>query len=356
MDTPNGCAAHRAWERELADARWSAVTWPARVGGRDYSQLDWLLFEEEYFAAGAPPRINQNGLMLLGPTLLEYGTQEQQERVLPSIASGETLWAQAWSEPDAGSDLAAVRCQATPVPGGFRLVGQKTWSSRAAVADAGFGLFRSEPDSRGHRGLTYLMFPLHADGVTVRPIRRMDGEPVFGEVFFDGLFVPSADAIGDVGAGWQVAMSTAGRERGTGLRSPGRFIAAAARLIELWRRLDPARQLVHRKAVLDAWLRAQAYRLHGFRALSGLSSPAAASVGKPYWSDLDIHIHKTALSVLADLEAAWTDVDCSPAEFDEQRRSWQTGHLFALAGPIYAGTNEIQRQIVAERVLGLPKG
>ncbi|GAA0710703.1 acyl-CoA dehydrogenase family protein [Dactylosporangium roseum] len=346
MDTEAGAALHRAWERTLAGSGWSVVRWPQRYGGRDYDLVDWLLFEEEYHAAGAPARINHNGLTLLGSTLLEHGTEEQRARVLPAMVAGDVVWAQAWSEPGAGSDLAGVACRADPVPGGFALHGQKIWSSRAVVADRGFGLFRSGPPGRGHRGLTYLMFTLDSPDVTVRPIRRIDGEPVFAEIFFDGLFVPESDVIGEPGHGWRIAMSAAGHERGVSLRSPGRFLAVADQLVALWRRLDEPRRLSHRYAVQTAWSMAQAYRLHGYASAAGTEPAYSASMTKPYWSELDLLLHETAMAILDDL----------PGATEPDRETWRQGLLFALAGPIYAGTNEIQRTIVAERLLGLPRG
>ncbi|WP_067482978.1 acyl-CoA dehydrogenase family protein [Actinomadura hibisca] len=343
LETREGFAAHRAWERRLGEARLSAITWPEQYGGRDASPLDWLVFEEEYYAAGAPGRVSQNGVNLLAPTLLKHGTPEQLARVLPSMASGEVIWAQAWSEPGAGSDLAALRATATRVDGGWRLNGQKTWSSRAAFADRGFGLFRSDPESRRHKGLTYLMFPLDAEGVTVRPIGRLDGKPAFAELFLDDVFVPDADVIGEPGGGWRVAMSTAGNERGLTLRSPGRYTAAADRLLELWRRRADPSDTALRDRVADAWIKARAYRLKGFETISRTDDIGAeASLNKVFWSEFDIELHETALDLL--------DTD---GELDSE---WLEGYVFALAGPIYAGTNEIQRDVIAERVLGLPRG
>ncbi|MBO0852001.1 MAG: acyl-CoA dehydrogenase family protein, partial [Pseudonocardia sp.] len=237
MDTAEGSAAHRDWERRLAGARLSVVSWPREYGGRGASLLEWLVFEEEYHAAGAPGRIGQNGIFLLAPTLFEHGTEGQRARLLPRMARADDVWAQAWSEPGAGSDLAAVRCRAERTDGGWLLSGQKTWSSRAVHADRGFGLFRTDPSSGRHQGLTYFLFDLRADGVTVRPLVQLDGHEGFAEIFFDDVFVPDADVLGAVGEGWRVAMSTASSERGLTLRSPGRFTATADRLVELWRRV-----------------------------------------------------------------------------------------------------------------------
>jgi len=207
------------------------VSWPERYGGRDASLSQWLIFEEEYYRAGAPNRVTQNGIFLLAPTLFEFGTIEQQDRMLLRMASAQDLWCQGWSEPEAGSDLAGIRSRAVRTDGGWLLSGQKTWSTRATYADRGFGLFRTDPAADRHRGLTYFLFDLRADGVTVRGIPQLDGEPGFAEIFLDDVFVPDQDVLGSVGDGWKVAMSTASNERGLSLRSPGRFLAAARRLV-----------------------------------------------------------------------------------------------------------------------------
>lgn len=347
MDTVDGFEAHRAWERRLAEDRWSVVSWPRAHHGREASLVEWVLFEEEYHRAGAPGRVSQNGIFLLAPIIFEHGTPDQQARWLPAMATGEQIWAQCWSEPEAGSDLASLRSTARrdDARGGWVLDGQKTWSSRAALAHMGFGLFRSDPAAERHRGLTYVCFPLDADGVTVRPIPQLDGEAGFAEVFLDAVFVPDADVLGAPGDGWRVAMSTAGNERGLSLRSPGRFCAAADRLIDLWEQTpDPPAAIGD--GVVDAWLRAEAYRLYTWSTVARLGDGgemgAAGSVNKVWWSEVDVALHETALALLG-----------PEAELAGER--WMDGYLFSLSGPIYAGTNEIQRTIVAERILGLPR-
>lgn len=349
MDTPEGWKRHQEWEAELAADRWSVVSWPRELGGRGASLVEWVVFEEEYYRAGAPGRVSQNGIFLLAPLLFDHGTPEQQQRFLPEMGSGATVWAQCWSEPEAGSDLASLTSTATrdDERGGWVLRGQKTWCSRAALAHWGFGLFRSDPEAQRHAGLTYFLFPLDAPGVTVRPIAQLDGEPGFAEVFLDEVFVPDADVLGAPGDGWRVAMSTAGNERGLSLRSPGRFCAAADRLVDLYREQRSHQPVTSTAAagVVDAWLRAQAYRLYTWgtvtRLRDGGEMGAAGSVNKVFWSELDVALHETALDLLGpegELSSRWLD-----------------GYTFSLSGPIYAGTNEIQRNIVAERVLGLPR-
>ena len=342
-DTAEGFEQHRHWDRVLFDAGLSVITWPQRYGGRDASLLQWVVFEEEYFRAGAPGRASANGTSMLAPTLFSHGTEEQLDRVLPKMATGEEIWAQAWSEPESGSDLASLRSTATRADGGWMLNGQKIWSSRAPFGERGFGLFRSDPQAQRHRGLTYLMFDLKADGVTVRPIEQLGGETGFGEIFLDNVFVPDRDVIGGVHDGWRAAMSTASNERGMSLRSPARFVAPAQRLVQEWQQRGSDPRLADQ--VADAWIKAQAYRLHTFgtvtRMAEGGELGAESSVTKVFWSDLDVALHQTALELRGpsgELAGPWTD-----------------GLLFALGGPIYAGTNEVQRNIIAERLLGLPR-
>jgi alkylation response protein AidB-like acyl-CoA dehydrogenase len=342
-DTAEGFEQHRRWDRVLFDAGLSVIAWPQKYGGRDATLLQWIVFEEEYFRAGAPGRASANGTSMLGPTLFAHGTEEQRMRVLPKMASGEEIWAQAWSEPDSGSDLASLRSTATRTDGGWKLNGQKIWSSRAPFGDRAFGLFRSDPAAQRHKGLTYFMFDLRAEGVTVRPIAQLGGDTGFGEVFLDDVFVPDDDVIGAVDDGWRAAMSTSSNERGMSLRSPARFLAPAERLVAAWQsHRDPA----YADRVADAWIKAQAYRLHTFGTVTRLAGGgelgAESSVTKVFWSDLDVDLHQTAL-----------DLHGADAELADD--AWTDGLLFALGGPIYAGTNEIQRNIIAERLLGLPR-
>ncbi|MCX5383031.1 acyl-CoA dehydrogenase family protein [Streptomyces sp. NBC_00083] len=356
LETAAGFAAHREWEAQLAADRWSVVSWPEEYGGRGADIFQWLVFEEEYFAAGGPGRVSQNGINLLAPTLFDHATPEQRARVLPDMASGATIWAQAWSEPEAGSDLASLRSKAIRTHGGWLLSGQKTWSSRAAFADRAFGIFRTDPAAdRPHQGLTYLMFDLRAPGVTVRPIGRLDGKPAFAELFLDDVFVPDEDVIGEVGAGWRIAMSTTGNERGLMLRSPGRFLASAARLVELWRASGDPADTALRDRVADAVIGARAYQLftaaHASRFAAGGTIGAESSLNKVFWSGYDIALHECALDLLGPYGELSDDADEAP-----EYGSWAENYVFSLAGPIYAGTNEIQRDIIAERLLGLPKG
>ena len=357
FDTEAGFAAHRGWERKLFEGRWSAVTWPKEFGGRGADLIEWLIFEEEYWRAAAPLRVNQNGIFLLAPTLMEFGTDEQKKRFLPRIAAGEDIWAQGWSEPGAGSDMAAIRCKAQKNgSGGYVLSGQKTWSTRAVWADWLFGLFRSDPQSERHHGLTFLLVPLRQKGITIRPIRQLNGMTGFAEIFFDDVPVPVENRLGEEGKGWNIAMATAGFERGLMLRSPGRFQHTARALVELYRqnRGQAESDGSLRDAVIRGWMDAEAYALATYRTAGKLAKGAQigaeASTNKIFWSEMDLSMHETAMRILG------ARAELMPEAPDGgDIGHWLDGFLFAQAGPIYAGTNEIQRNIIAERMLGLPR-
>jgi len=356
FDTEEGFAQHREWEKKLASGRWSAVTWPESVGGRGADLIEWLIFEEEYWRAGAPLRVNQNGIFLLAPTLMEYGTDEQKHRFLPRMAGGEDIWAQGWSEPGAGSDMAAIRCKAVRDGDHYVLNGQKTWSTRAVWADWLFGLFRSDPQSERHHCLSFLLLPLRQKGITIRPIKQLNGLTGFAEIFFDDVRVPVANRVGDEGAGWSIAMATAGFERGLMLRSPGRFQATARALIKLYleNRASADADGSLRDAVIKSWMDSEAYALATYRTAGRLAKGghigAEASTNKIFWSELDLLMHETAMRILGPRAELMPQ---APDSHDHGR--WLDGFLFAQAGPIYAGTNEIQRNIIAERMLGLPR-
>ena len=354
LESESGFAQHREWERTLARGNWGMITWPREYGGRGVGLIDWLIFEEEYYRAQAPARVNQNGLFLLGPTLIEFGTAAQKARFLPQMAAGETIWAQAWSEPQAGSDLAALSATARREGSQYVLRGHKIWSSRATFADWCFGLFRSDPDSQRHRGLSFILVPLRHPGVRVRGIRQIHGEPGFAEVFFEDARVPLEHRVGEEGQGWEIAMATAGFERGLMLRSPARFQVTAHRLIDLYRRHAGTAEPGLAATVLQAWMDAEAYALNTYmtasRLMAGGSIGVEASLNKIFWSELDVSMHRAALSLLG------ARAELLPQAPDAgEVGAWLEGFLFALAGPIYAGTNEIQRNVIAERLLGLPR-
>jgi alkylation response protein AidB-like acyl-CoA dehydrogenase len=265
------------------------------------------------------------------------------------MAGGEIVWCQGWSEPDAGSDMAAIRSKAIRDGDHYVITGQKTWSSRAAYADWCFGLFRTDPASQRHKGLSFILMPLNTPGITVRPIRQLHGDTGFAEIFFDEVRVPVENRIAAEGEGWNVAMATAGFERGLMLRSPARFQRTAQRLVDLFRaHPNPAPGL--RDTVTKSWMDAEAYALNTYLVASTIEAGgrigAEASMNKIFWSELDRRMHRAAVSLLG----AAAELRADPAI-----TAWLDGYIFSLAGPIYAGSNEIQRNIVAERVLGLPR-
>lgn len=356
LECREGYDQHVAWEHKLASGNWGMVTWPEIYGGRGLDLIQWLIFEEEYFRAGAPNRANQNGIFLLGPTIMEFGTEEQKARFLTPMAKGEVIWAQAWSEPGAGSDMAAITSKAvrgTDSEGDHYIItGQKTWSSRAAFADWGFGIFRTDPESKRHRGLTFILFDINSPGITRRPIRQLHGDTGFAELFFDEVRVPVQNCLAGEGEGWNVAMATAGFERGLMLRSPGRFQATAKRLVELYQAHQADASPAAREAVLQAWMASQAYAYNTYsvaaKIMAGGKIGAEASLNKIFWSELDRSMHRTAMQLMG-----------AAAELkhlgDGSVNQWLEGYMFSLSGPIYAGSNEVQRNITAERLLGLPR-
>lgn len=352
LECQEGYDQHVAWERTLASGNWGMVTWPEAYGGRGLDLIQWLIFEEEYFRSGGPNRANQNGIFLLGPTIMEFGTEEQKARFLTPMAKGEVMWAQAWSEPGAGSDMAAISSKAVRDGDHYVISGQKTWSSRAAFADWGFGIFRTEEGSKRHKGLSFILFDLNTPGITRRPIRQLHGDTGFAELFFDEVRVPVENRLADEGQGWHVAMATAGFERGLMLRSPGRFQASAKRLVDLYRQHEREASPAAREAVMSAWMQSQAYAYNTYgvaaKIMAGGSIGAEASLNKIFWSELDRMMHRTAMHLLG-----------AAAELkyfaDGSVNQWLEGYIFSLSGPIYAGSNEVQRNITAERLLGLPR-
>ena len=358
LDTAEGFELHRDWERTLKSGEWGMITWPEDYGGRGCDLIEWLIFEEEYYRADAPLRVSQNGIFLLGPTLMEFGSPEQKQRFLPPMAAGDEIWAQSWSEPNAGSDMAAIRSKATRITEDgqdyYVLNGQKTWSSRAVFADWAFGIFRTDPESSRHHGLSFILYPLDLEGITIRPIRQLDGDPGFAEIFYDDVKVPVANRLGEEGQGWGIAMATAGFERGLMLRSPARFQRTAQKLIDLYQRSESSLSAGVRESVMQAYLDAEAYCFNTYYTASRLTDGgkigAEASCNKIFWSELDRSMHRTAMSIMG----AYAELsEHDPGAVDAG--SWLDGYMFSLAGPIYAGSNEIQRNIIAERCLGLPR-
>jgi len=359
MDTLQGFEAHRQWERALHEGRWSCLTWPNAWAGRDCSLIEWFILEEAYWAAGAPRRVNQNGIFLLGDALLKFGSASLQAQHLPRIASGEAVWAQGWSEPAAGSDVAAVRCLAERQGDHYVINGQKSWVARGVWADGLFGLFRTERNALRHQGLSVLLVPLRADGVTIRPIRQLNGRTGMAHVEFRDVRVPVDQRLGAEGAGWRISLALSSFERGMMLRSPARFQETARALLKLYQANHKTleRDASIRDAVVRCAMQARAYALTAYHAacgrLAGMPASVDGSSAKLFWSELDLRMHETALRILNEREEG-PHRGPHGLETDDAAH-WLDGFLFAQAGSIYAGTSEVHRNIVAERSLGLPR-
>ncbi|MGA5758413.1 acyl-CoA dehydrogenase family protein [Nonomuraea bangladeshensis] len=337
-----------AWERHLGAHGWTCLGWPGRYGGRAASLADQMAFHEEYARADAPARVGHIGETLVGPTVLEFGTEEQKERFLPPIRRGEELWCQGYSEPDAGSDLAAVRTSARLEGGDWVVTGQKVWTSLAHVADWCFVLCRTEPGSRRHHGLSYLLVPMRGPGVTVRPITQLTGTSEFNEVFFDGARTAAGNVLGAPGDGWRVAMATLRHERGAStLGQQLGFRRELAAVVETARRTGAADDPVLRDRLVRAWLELEVMRLNALRMLGPDQGPEA-SIAKLYWSEWHRRLGELAQAVQGKAGL----VKAGPVgELNELQRLY----LFSRADTIYAGSSEIQRNIIAERTLGLPR-
>jgi alkylation response protein AidB-like acyl-CoA dehydrogenase len=341
----------RAWERKLGEDGWTCVGWPAEYGGRGASMSQQVIWNEEYVRADAPARVNVMGEGLLGPTLIAYGTEEQKRRFLAPIRDGTELWCQGYSEPNAGSDLANVQTRATWDGREWVLTGQKVWTSYAQWCDWCFVLCRTDPGAPRHKGLSYLLVPMDQAGIEIRPICQITGTSEFNEVFFDGARTAGEMVVGEVNDGWRVALATLAFERGVGiLGDVVGFRRELDGVIELARKNGRSSDAVMRQRLANAWIRLYILRLNTLRSLTGVDGPVAppqASISKLYWATWHRDLGELALDVLG-VDAA-VDED-SPNELDDVRRMF----LFSRADTIYGGSNEIQRNIIGERVLGLP--
>ncbi|HEX3922943.1 MAG TPA: acyl-CoA dehydrogenase family protein [Streptosporangiaceae bacterium] len=341
-----------AWNRHLAQAGWTCLGWPARYGGHDATFARQVIFHEEYARSGAPARVGYMGEELLGPTLIALGTPQQRERFLPKIAAVTELWCQGYSEPGAGSDLAAVATTAVPDGDEWVLNGQKVWTSLAHVADWCFVLARTEPGSRRSRGLSYLLVPMRQPGVTVRPIRQLTGTSEFNEVFFDDARTRRDLVVGEPGEGWRVAQATLAIERGVAtLGQQVGFRREYGALVEQARADGAAADPVLRDKLARAWIGLEVMQAHALATLEDAGAgadPAAASVTKLLWSRWHRGLGELAMQVRG---AASMTARGAPYDLDE----WQRLFLFSRADTIYGGSDEIQRNIIAERSLGLPR-
>ncbi|MGZ8688177.1 MAG: acyl-CoA dehydrogenase family protein [Gaiellaceae bacterium] len=342
----------RDWSRTLYEAGYSGLTWPKEYGGGGKPYSFQAIFLEESARAEAPQHLGVIGLGMAGPTIIAHGTEQQKARYLARILSAEEIWCQGFSEPGAGSDLSAVRTSARLEGDRFVIDGQKVWSSFAHIADWCILVTRSDPESQRHAGLTYLVVDMASAGVEVRPLRQITGESEFNEIFFNQVEVPIENVVGDVGGGWQVAMTTLLHERGTlGFALTAALEVAVRKLVELAR--DRGATPVQRDAIAREWIELQALRFTAYRSLSALMRTGVpgpeGSILKLQWSEANQRLTKLALELLG------PDAQLM-AENAPYGGYWQHHQLRSRGNTIEAGTSEILRGIVAERVLGLPRG
>ncbi len=341
-----------AWEQELGRAGWTCLSWPKQYGGRDATLLEQVIFYEEYARAGGPGRVGIVGEGLIGPTIVHFGSEEQKQRFLPPIVRGDELWCQGYSEPDAGSDLANVQTRAELDGDEWVITGQKVWTSLAHWADWCFVLARTDATAPKHRGISYLLVPMRGDGsIEIRPIVQITGHSEFNEVFFDGARTHIDNVIGEVNDGWRVAMGTLAFERGA--LTLGQQLSFANELDEIIRRAQAGGETgraVVRQRLVDAWIRLQIMRWNALRSLSSMAVGALTretSISKLYWATLHQQLGELAMQVLG---PAAEIADRAPYDLTALQRMF----LYTRADTIYGGSNEIQRNIIGERVLGLP--
>lgn len=336
------------WDRHLAKHNWTCIGWPVEYGGRGLSLMQQVIFHEEYARANAPARVNHFGEELIGPTLIHFGTEEQKARFLPGMRSVETLWCQGYSEPNAGSDLANIATKARLEGDEWVVDGQKVWTSLAQFADWIFVLARTEPGSKRHQGLSFLLMPLEQDGIEIRGIEQLTGGAEFNEVFFTGARTAADLVVGEPGQGWGVAMGLLGFERGVStLGQQVGFQRELASLVDLSRSNGTFDDPIVRDRLARATVELEVIRLNALRTLSEDQAPQQASIAKLLWANW----HRT-LGELAMLVRGADALTAGPGyDLDE----WQRLFLFTRADTIYGGSDEVQRNILSERVLGLPR-
>jgi alkylation response protein AidB-like acyl-CoA dehydrogenase len=352
--TPAEAESLRAWQRQLHGARWVGIHWPVEYGGRGASLAQVAIYNQELARADAPPLLGRAGISLVGPTLMAHGTEDQRVRWMARILAGDDVWCQLFSEPDAGSDLAALSTRAERADGGFRVTGRKVWSSYAQFANWGIALVRTDPAARGHRGISMLAIAMDAPGVMVRPLRQMTGASEFNEVFLDDVEVPLDHVIGAPDDGWQVAATTLANERGAAFVWKEQVLHELA-IDELWRIAAGRGQLgdpTVRQRLAKAWIDVELFRLHNQRTLARLTRGEEigpeSSLVKLHWSGMSQRLYDTATAVLgSDSLLAGDDA------VDGGR--WVQGMLASRATSIMGGTSEIQRTVIGERLLGLPR-
>ncbi|MGV0626855.1 acyl-CoA dehydrogenase IpdE1 [Mycolicibacter minnesotensis] len=335
-----------AWNRHLADAGLTCLGWPVEHGGRGLSVAHRVAFYEEYARADAPDKVNHLGEELLGPTLIAFGTPEQQKRFLPGIRNVTELWCQGYSEPGAGSDLANVATTAVLDGDAWVINGQKVWTSLAHLSQWCFVVARTEKGSKRHNGLSYLLVPLDQPGVEIRPIVQLTGTSEFNEVFFDDARTDADLVVGEPGDGWKVAMGTLTFERGVStLGQQIRYARELSALAELAQRNGAAEDPLIRERLTRSWVGLRAMRSYAMATMD-VELPGQDNVSKLLWANWHRDLGDLAMDVIGHDSMVLHD-----GEFDE----WQRLYLFTRSDTIYGGSNEIQRNIIAERVLGLPR-
>jgi len=353
-DLAEEVAFGREWQAKLAVGRWVGVAWPEEYGGRGAGPVEHFIVTEELARARAPELVGRIGVNLVGPTLLAHGTDEQKRRWLPGILPARELWCQLFSEPGAGSDLASVATRATPLEGGWQLNGQKVWTSYAQFADWGVCLARTDPEVPKQQGISYLVVDMRAAGVEVRPLRQITDEAEFNEVFFTDVFVPRDQLIGPEHEGWRIANSTLSHERGINPRQLVIHIQLVEELLRLALESGAYEDDRLRPRLAQAYVEVRLFQLHNWRSLSRLArgeSPGPeGSLLKLYWSEMSKRLHETVMAVLGPVAPLWRGADANPGD-----GSWQRSWLYYQASSIWAGANEIQRNIIGERVLALPR-
>ena len=342
----------RSWQGKLNEAGYLGIHWPKQWGGRGLTVVEQAIFAAE--TIHAPPIASRVGINLLGPALIHHGTEEQRRRFVPKMLSGEEVWCQGFSEPEAGSDLAALRTRAVPDGEDFRLEGQKVWTTFAPWSDWIFVLARTDPEDR-YGGITFFLVSLHQEGIEVRPIRQMTGESEFGEVFFDGALAKREHIIGAIGEGWPIAMTVLAYERGSmSLAHPARFDHYLKDLVKGVRQNGTIQRTDVREKIARLLVENEVMRANGFRTLASLVSGQApgpeASLEKVFWSEYSRRLADTALELLGFQAHLLVRSPYARGEMD-----WGHEVLYCRATTIYAGSSEIQRNIISKRILKLPK-
>jgi alkylation response protein AidB-like acyl-CoA dehydrogenase len=348
------------WERLLGRDRWVGLSWPEEYGGRAASIVEQVIFHEEFAKANAPARVSLFGEGLFAPTLIQYGTEKQKRRFLPKIQSVEELWCQGYSEPNAGSDLSNVQTRAVLDGDQWVVNGQKVWTTLAHRAQWCFAVVRTNPDAPAHKGLSYLLIPMDQPGVTVRPLKQMTGTAEFNEVFFDDARTDRDLVVGDVDDGWKVAMATLGFERGTAFLSQQlRFQEELGELIDLARKNGAADEPHVRDGLAQSYIGVQIMKYNGLRMLSSLVRTGVlgpeSSIGKLFWSTWHRNLGELAMEVLGTQALTVAGSPASEAAGDYTLDELHRTFMFSRSETIYAGASEIQRNIIGERVLGLPR-